>query len=204
MTDRPDDELVLAAARGDPGAFAFLVERHHGALMQFVCRFLGLADRNQAEDLAQDVFLAAWKAAPTFRPRPGVLVLSWLLRIATNICLNYRRGACLRVAASLDRDPCAVPESADCAEPEITALAQERAECVRAALAELPPMQRAALILREYHDLSYAEIAEVIDTSVSAVEALLFRGRSRLRDLLTAEEFEPPPQVFPDWRAESL
>ena len=82
MTDTwEDNDLMLAAGQGDRSAFGILVERHHRAIVQFAYRFLATPDRNAAEDLAQDVFLAAWKAAPVFRSRAKVL--TWLLLLKT-------------------------------------------------------------------------------------------------------------------------
>jgi RNA polymerase sigma-70 factor (ECF subfamily) len=202
VTDSSDDnDLMLAAGQGDRCAFGILVERYYRAIVQFAYRFLGTPDRDAAEDLAQDVFLAAWKAAPAFRPRAGAGVLTWLLRITTNICLNYRRDSRLRKAASLDGDGMPPPPGpgTDC--PVTQAIACEWAEKVRMAIANLPPNQRAATLLRHFQGLSYSEIADVLDTSVSAVESLLVRARRTLHATLAAES-EPTPQVFPEARVE--
>ena len=102
MSERADEDLLIAGGRGDRPAFGELVERHHRAVVQFIYRFLGDVDRSTAEDLAQDVFMHAWKAAPSFRARAKVV--TWLLQIAKNRSLNYRRGQRLRRMASLDRD----------------------------------------------------------------------------------------------------
>jgi RNA polymerase sigma-70 factor (ECF subfamily) len=183
MTTPPDDTaLLLAAGRGDRSAFGELVERRQRAVVRFVHRFLGTADRATAEDIAQDVFLAAWKAAPTFRPRAAVL--TWLLRIATNSCLNYQRSRRRKPTVSLDSvaSPTVAPHEGG--RDDGTAELDERSERIRAAVAQLPTQQRAALILRHFQELSYAEIAGVLGSSVSSVESLLFRARSRLRALL--------------------
>ena len=96
MPEREDEDLLISAGKGDREAFGLLVERHHLAVVRFAYRFLGNVDRDTAEDLAQDVFLRAWRSAPSFRPRARVL--TWLLRLATNACLNYQRGRRLRRA----------------------------------------------------------------------------------------------------------
>jgi RNA polymerase sigma-70 factor (ECF subfamily) len=202
MADRLDQELMSAAGRGDRDAFGVLVRRYHRSVMQFACRFLGISDRSTAEDLAQEVFLAAWRAAPSFRPRAGVRVFSWLLRITTNICLNHRRSVALRTTAPIgaDGEPCTPAHG----QPEAVVAIDERARQVRAAIAQLPPAQRTAILLREFHDLSYAEIAEVIDTSVSAVESLLVRARRNLSVNLAEWKVQNVPQVSSGLRAESL
>ena len=204
MADRLDAALISAAGGGDREAFGVLVERHHREVMRFVFRFLGLVDRHTAEDLVQDVFLSAWRAAPRFRPRPGASVFSWLLRIATNTCLNYRRDRRLRLVVSMDenRETSGRDRSHDAADAILAA--KERALQVQAAVADLPPAQRAAIVLREYHGLSYTEIADAIGTSVSAVESLLVRARRALSAVLSTTETETPPQVSPELRVECL
>jgi|WetSurMetagenome_2_1015567.scaffolds.fasta_scaffold339029_2 RNA polymerase sigma-70 factor, ECF subfamily len=192
MTATDETALMLAAGRGDREAFGLLVERYHAAIVQFADRFLGPADRNAAEDLAQDVFLAAWQAAPTYRPRAKVL--TWLMRMATNACLNYRRSRRLRMAVSLDA---AVTAGSEADHPDARALADERAAVVREAVAGLPPNQRAAVLLRHFQGLSYREIADVLETSVSAVESLLFRAREALGVALSEQKPGAAPQVFP-------
>ena len=202
MADRSDEELMSAAGRGDRDAFGILVARHDRAVMRLVCGLLAIADRNTGEDLTQEVFLAAWRAAPRFRSRTGVRVLSWLLRIATNTCFNYRRSGRLRIAVPIGvhNDPHVGAH----AEPDAVIVADERARQVRAAIAELPPAQRAAILLREFHGLSYAEIGDVLDTSVSAVESLLVRARRTLSVVLADSENEITPQVSTELRVESL
>ncbi len=85
-----DSALLLQAGQGNRQAFGALVEIHHRSIIRFIHRFLGIADSATAEDLAQEVFLAAWLAAPNFIPRASVH--TWLLRITTNRCLNHQRA----------------------------------------------------------------------------------------------------------------
>jgi RNA polymerase sigma-70 factor (ECF subfamily) len=185
MIERDDTTLLLAAGRGDRRAFGELVERHHRAIVQFVHRFLAIADRATAEDLAQEVFLAAWTAAPSFKPRAAVR--TWLFRIATNRCLNHKRSKRRKPTVPLTGEP--MPRSSGAgAETSDRMLEQETAARLAAALEMLPASQRAAVILRHQHELSTAEVAAVLETSISAVDALLFRARARLRELLSADE----------------
>lgn len=185
MPERNDTTLLLAAGKGDRPAFGELVERHHRGVIHFVHRFLSTADRATAEDIAQEVFLAAWKAAPGFNPRAAVR--TWLWRIATNICLNHNRTRRRKPTVPLAGEPAAAGHSANSTNPESAAIDEEQTARLEAAVAALPAGQRSAILLRHFHDLSYAEIASVLQTSVSAVESLLFRGRQNLKKAMESE-----------------
>jgi RNA polymerase sigma-70 factor (ECF subfamily) len=162
------------------------MQRHNRATIAFVHRFLATADRATAEDLAQQVFLSAWRYAPSFQPRAKVL--TWLFRIATNACLNYRRHEHTRspitATAALRADERATEDLR--AVTHLTG--SERAEQVRAAVAELPPNQRAVVVLRHFHEFSYAEMADILATSSSAVDSLLHRARRALYEKLAPIE----------------
>ena len=187
-----DKELLLASGRGDREAFTLLVQRYHRPIIRFVHRFLATADRATAEDLAQQVFLSAWRYAPTFQPRAKVL--TWLFRIATNACLNYRRSEHSRMSAiRLDRSRVAEHNyRGEGAELRLTG--RERAHQVRAAIAGLPLSQRAAIVLRYFHEFSYAEIGDIMGTSTSAVDSLLHRARRALYRKLSLKKDEDSPQ----------
>jgi RNA polymerase sigma-70 factor (ECF subfamily) len=173
MPDTPDDTaLLLAAGRGDRAAFGALVERHHRTVVQFAARFLSVADRDAAEDVAQDVFLAAWQAAPSFKPKAAVL--TWLLRIATNRCLNHKRARRRRPTVPLAGEPAA---------PDDEPADDELSRRLVAAMADLPPRQRAAVLLRHAHGLAHADIAAVLETSAPVAKQLLFRAHQKLRNL---------------------
>lgn len=179
MSPQSDEDLMLAAGRGDRRAFALLIERHQQTVFHFIQRFLAY-DLHAAEDVAQDVFLSAWKSAPGYRPTAKVL--TWLLRIATNAALNHVRARRTRQrllpqAGQNEGEPvsASAAEGAD---------DRERGAAMRAAIASLPESQRAAIILRHFHELSYVQIADVLDVSHSAVESLLFRARENLRQRL--------------------
>ena len=186
MSETQDDtSLLLAAGRGDRDAFGALVEMHHRTVVHFVHRFLGIADRATAEDIAQEVFLAAWKAAPSFKPRAAVR--TWLLRITTNKCLNHKRARRRRPTVPLTGEP-PVTDRGKASGGEADALQSDLSVHLQAAVANLAPKQRAAVLLRYAHDLSYAEIAAVLQTSIPVVKSLLFRAHARLRSIVDPEK----------------
>lgn len=194
MDPRQDGELMLAAGQGDRDAFAVLVARHQGAIIHFIHRFLGTASCDVVEDLAQEVFLEAWKYASSFRPRAKVL--TWLFRITTSECLDHRRRTRRRVSVQFDSGLVADRATRETREPATSVRAREQAQIVRGAIVELPPNQRAAILLYHFHELSYRQIADVLDTSLSAVESLLFRAKRTLAAKLSAEKIDISPQVF--------
>lgn len=191
-----DDEILLQqAGRGDREAFAKLVARYQGPVVTFIRRYLRSADAQTAEDLAQSVFLAAWQGASGFRPRARVK--TWLYRMAINACLNERRRLRVRRHVRLDDGDdrgggrsLMHGKAAGVSPDEV----RERQEAVRSALEALPESQRAVVVLRHYHDLSYREIADVMEISVAAVESLLFRARQNLRERLLTGFDDSPPQ----------
>lgn len=184
MPQPTDCELLLAAGRGDAEAFRTFVARHQVAVLQFAARYLAREDAHAADDLAQDAFLSAWQAAPTYEPRAAVR--TWLFRIVANACLNYRRGRRLRRAAALPDD---VPDQSS---PQASKLEADEARVrLHAAITRLPTTQRTAILLRYFHDAPCAEIAEILGLSVSAVEALLFRARRALHRTLEKSSAAP-------------
>jgi len=164
-------DLMRRVADGDPVAFRTLVERHAGRLARLAERIAG--SRAEAEEIVQDTFLRLWRGAADWQPRaqPG----TWLWRVATNLAIDRRRR--LR---PVDID--SVPEPADPApDGEALAASAEVADAVRAALAELPARQRAALTLCHYEGMTMAQAATILETTEGAVESLLIRARAGLR-----------------------
>jgi len=186
MPDACDDtSLLLAAGQGDRQAFGALVEIHQRTIVHFIHRFLGIADRATAEDIAQDVFLAAWKAAPSFKPRAAVR--TWLLRITANKCLNHRRARRRRPTVPLVGEPEPRHEPALPA-PDEDIAQRDLSARLQAAVADLVPRQRAAVLLRHAHGLSHADIAAVLETTAPVVKALLLRAHRRLGQIIDPEK----------------
>ena len=182
--DRPLEELdepglVGACLAHRAGAFDLIVERHRRAVYQLCYRFVG--NHEDASDLSQDVFLRAYRGLRSFRGQSTLA--TWLYRIGVNVCLN-------RVTAKTTlgklTEPIEEKQFVDvrAESPSELMLKDERAARVRAAIAQLPRKQRAALILRTYHEMSHQEIADVLGSSVGAVKANFFHALGNLKKLL--------------------
>ena len=169
-------ELVTACLDGRAGAFDVIVERHRRSVYQLCYRFV--ANHEDASDLSQDVFLRAFRGLKNFRGQASLA--TWLYRIGVNVCLN-------RVATKgLETEPIEAERHVDTTieSPGERVLREERASRVRAAIARLPEKQRAALILRMYHDMSHQEIADAVGSSVGAVKANVFHALQNLKKLI--------------------
>ena len=118
MMENSQENLIRRCQAGQTEAFGELVQRHHRAIVHYVHRFLGISDRATAEDIAQDVFLAAWKAAPAFTPRAAAL--TWLLRITINICLNHSRSRRRKPTVPLIGEPVSADKSRRTPNPDTT------------------------------------------------------------------------------------
>jgi RNA polymerase sigma-70 factor, ECF subfamily len=180
LPERADDRtLVEACLGGHRDAFDTLVERHQRQVYQLCYRFAG--NHEDASDLAQDVFIRAYRGLHRFKGQAAFS--TWVYRIAVNVCLN-RVGARNQKWTTLDAadQPDVREERADA-----TILRSERAAAVRAAIARLPKKQRAALILRVYHDLPYDQIAAIVGTSVGAVKANFFHALTNLKKLMSTK-----------------
>ena len=177
MDEAPGDaELVRLAQAGDREAFDEIVRRHQRQVYQLCYRFTG--NHEDASDLAQDVFVRAYRALAGFKGQSALA--TWLYRIGVNVCLNRKALKTLPV------EPMPLIEPADArAEPaDAAVLKGERAREVRAAIARLPRKQRATLILRTYQELPHDEIAAILGSSVGAVKANFFHALANLKKLL--------------------
>jgi RNA polymerase sigma-70 factor (ECF subfamily) len=180
----PDTALMLRAKQGDGGAFTALVEKYKQPVMNLA--FRTLRDLTEAEDLAQNVFIQVWKAAPRYEPTAKFS--TWLFTIARNLCLNEIRRRTRHPAESLDQtrddaddQPLYQVEDKRVATATEQLLRGELVEKVDAALAALPENQRTALLLCRQEELSYEEIAAVLDCSLSATKSLIHRARETLK-----------------------
>ena len=180
-----DIRLMEKVRAGDTDAFRELVETHQHRVIGTVTRMLG--DHNDAEDLAQQIFVRVWKSAP--RWEPTAKFTTWLYTILRNLVFNECRRRARHKTTSLDaatddeERPQQFPDGN--AKPADTAmLDEEMQDAIERSIQELPEAQRMAVIMRRYQDVSYEEIAEVLDLTVPAVKSLLFRARTDLREKL--------------------
>jgi RNA polymerase sigma-70 factor (ECF subfamily) len=177
----PDDDDLLhrIADNDDEAAFRMLVERHVDRAFALALRILD--NRADADDVVQDSLLKVW----THRHRwefGRAKFSTWLYRVVTNRCIDLRRRP-------RNEDVEAVGEVADDQPDAVTAMHRsEVSELLDAAMNRLPDQQRIAIILSYHESMSNAEIADVMDTTVSAVESLLKRARQQLRKLLRRSE----------------
>jgi RNA polymerase sigma-70 factor, ECF subfamily len=175
-----DPALVAQARDGVPGAFDVLVERHRRAIYQVCYRFVH--QHEDASDLAQDVFVRAWRSLGSFKG--DAAFSTWLYRIAVNLCLNRVSARKLPSEPLDDGDRF---EDARVERPGTALLRGERAQVVRRAIQALPKKQRATVILRVFHQLSHQQIADVLGSSVGAVKANFFHALGNLRKILGQE-----------------
>jgi RNA polymerase sigma-70 factor (ECF subfamily) len=178
-----DVRLMRLVAEGDTAAFEQLIGRHQALVAGTIARMLG--SNADVEDIAQQVFIRVWKSAARYVARAKFT--TWLLKITRNLVFNEMRRAKrhphLPVQIEPEAEEMPLRDEAT-ATPDATLLQNELQEAIETAITLLPETQRMALVLRRYEELSYDEIAEVLDLSVPAVKSLLFRARTELRERL--------------------
>ena len=174
----PDEDLVRRVGQGDPAAIQAMVARKLPRMLALAQRMLG--DAGEAEDVAQDAMLRAWKQAPLWQPGKARFD-TWLHRVGLNLCydrLRKRREVPTTTGTPPDRpDPGPAPDR--------DLLAAQLGDRVNRALANLPERQREAIVLCHYQELGNIEAASLMDISVEALESLLSRGRRTLRQTLS-------------------
>lgn len=173
-----DEAELLARCRlKDPEAFGILVERYASAIVNLAYRMVG--ERADAEDLAQDTFLAAFKALPTFRA--DARFSTWLYRIAANKCkdrLRSRHGAVRPV--NPDDDESVADEGTEYQTPEQTLSQRQVAEHLDQAIQRLPPLYREAFVLKHVEGLSYEEMEEILGAKTDTLKMRVYKGRVQL------------------------
>ena len=183
-----DTDLIDAFRRGDEFAFVALYDRHKGAVYAYCAKML--LDREAAKDVLQETFARAYENRE--RLLKSTSFKAWLFTIARNQCLNTLRRSGREVAFAPD-----APEPRGHGTTPFAALLKsEQADLIHRMLAEMPPDYREVIVLREYQNLSYDEIAAVTRSTVSAVKSRLFKARRKLgaalRPWLRPNEAEVP------------
>ncbi len=180
--------LIARAQAGDHAAFEVIFTQYQTQIYNYIYRLMGSAE--DAYDMTQDTFLKAYLALP--KTSDDLRVGAWLYRIATNVCLDELRHRKLVKWQPWEAfisvfHPTQVAKDS----PERDTIDRENTEEVQLILDRLHPKYRMCLILREYHDLSYDEIAEVLNTTRAAVKSLLFRAREEFRQVYAKVERKP-------------
>ncbi|MFZ9993837.1 MAG: RNA polymerase sigma factor RpoE [Steroidobacteraceae bacterium] len=189
-SEQSDLALVQLAQRGDPGAFDALVRRYQHKVVKLVLRYV--RDPAEAEDIAQEAFIKAYRALPRFRGDSAFY--TWLYRIAINTAKNVlaaRGRSPVSYDIDKDSDEASSMESymKDTATPEALAMTDEIRSTVNQAIDQLPEDLRTAIVLRELEGLSYDEIAQAMSCPVGTVRSRIFRAREAI-DARLREVFE--------------
>jgi RNA polymerase sigma-70 factor (ECF subfamily) len=185
----PDVRLMLAVRDDDAAAFEELMRRYQDRLVTVLEHLT--SNRDQAEDLAQEVFLRIYRSRKSYVP--GAKFSTWLFTIANNIASNARRSRSRRKEVNLELRPAAssgaqslgeLAQAASALLPTRQIDKAEMREMVRQAIATLNERQRLAVLLSKFESMSYEEIAEAMELTPQAVKSLLSRARCNLRDVL--------------------
>lgn len=184
-----DSQLIREIKDGNAGAYAELIARYERKILAFVFNMLKSARlEHMAEDLCQETFYKAYRSLNTFRELEASFS-TWLYTIARNTVLSeLRKQKAGKVSLE---DSNYTPHAASDSMPEHRVLQNEKVNMVRKAINNLPEKQRSALILREYNQLDYQEIAHILGQTVSSVKSLLFRARSSVKAQLEPYFIEP-------------
>ncbi len=189
-----DDALVVRMGQGDEEALRELIIRHQDRVYGTVARMIGGAGPD-AEDLAQQVFLRIWRAAPTYRARAKFT--TWLMTVTRNLVFTFCDNRSKRLVVSdvvLDEEGEEVEggqESVMERNPRDDLSGKELVQAVRLACAHLPKKQRLVVHLREHEEMEFSEIAKVLGVSELGAKSLMFRARENLKNRL-AEFFTEP------------
>lgn len=185
---RDEVEVVQELQAGSAEAFDALIQRFHAPVFRLLCQMLG--NSADAADTTQEVFLKAFRGIRGFRR--GSSLKTWLYRIAIREALNRRRWWRRHQSRESSYDDTETRGSetlmaADEPSPYDRCAARETREAVHRALARLPEAFRSAVVLRDIEDLSYEEVADVLEISIGTVKSRILRGRRALRELLEPE-----------------
>ena len=187
QAEQDDAALVLASKAGDQDAFAHLVQRHQRRVFNLVFRML--QQYEEANEVTQETFFAAWQGLPSFRG--DARFSTWLYRIAYNCCLKQleqrKRDNVLQTAVQAEQG-CQEESCDERAAEELET--RERQLLVRQHLSLLPAKYRIVLILRHFQEMTYEEMAEILTIPIGTIKTHLFRARNLLKERLETFEHE--------------
>ena len=178
-----DTELMLCVKEGDKDAFRRIVEKYHPSILNLCFRYV--ENQEDAEEVAQDVFINLYKATASYEPKAKLS--TYLYRIGVNLSLNRIRDRDRKRFISFEflrKDEAKASLSSEHRSPDCLLENKEKQQTIRRIVDSLPPNQKTAVILKRFHGLSYREIADVMQCSVSAVEARLHRAKQNLKKKL--------------------
>jgi RNA polymerase sigma-70 factor (ECF subfamily) len=184
MEENDDFRLVKAAQAGDEKAFESIIRRYQRQVANLI--YMNLGNIDDVEDISQEVFIRVYRSLSKFKFNSSLF--SWIYRIAVNLCIDEIRKRKVRRMISLDF----ITENTleknrkehDLPDPSGVLLSEEKKEVVRGALKRLSADHRNILVLREYNDLSYDEIAETLGLSIETVKSRIFRARLEMKKIL--------------------
>lgn len=183
-TERDDWQLLKLATAEDTSSYAELVQKYYRPAVAFCFHVLG--DRDRAEDMVQRGFVNIYRARERFESRASFKTL--LFKVLLNLCINElnRRREPTSFSTLVDADEQAESLFRDPKSPDPTSRIEsaEVQEMIRRGVMRLTPKHRAALYLRDYMELSYAEIAVALEASLNEVKIWIFRGRNKLQEIL--------------------
>ena len=183
MDKESDNKIIERIISGDRQAYAYLVDRYKGPIYNLAFRMTG--HHQQTEDLAQEIFLRAYQSLDKFDASRRFF--SWLYTLALNLLRNHlKKRKPLRLHDA--RNTRQKLEVADHRNPELIVNEMEQCRLLSQKIQALPVSQKEAVVLRYYQDLSFEDIAEILDISLSAAKMRVYRGLARLSELLKKEE----------------
>lgn len=174
-------EIIKRAKDGDEKAFEFIVKKYQNKVANLIFKIIG--DKNIVEDLTQEVFLRVMESIREYKF--GSAIYTWIYRITVNICIDEIRKRQRLRAYSLDNTISQNPKSEPSYSPIEKAFERkEMREIIENAISKLPAEYKAVIILREFEDLSYEEIAKILKTRIGTVKSRIFRARKLLAEYL--------------------
>ncbi|MGB9682478.1 MAG: sigma-70 family RNA polymerase sigma factor [bacterium] len=190
MVEETDELLVEKIKKGNDDAFRDLIRRYQRYVLNLVYRTIG--DTNDAEDIAQEVFIKVYKSIRGFKGESKFS--TWISKITVNVCMDKLREKSKNKEEDIEEEAWNTFTQPVNFSPEVMAERHELQETIKKAIESLPEELRAAFVLRELENLSYEEIGEMLNIPIGTVESRIYRARMKLRsylkDLWSVEEVE--------------